>query len=150
MKKLLNWLSTIAVTLSSVSSLALVTVPIKARAAEQPKTTPVAASASKETVYSYTAQAGDSYSLMARKAVQTYGIKNKVKLSQAKIVAAETNLTLEAGSPYLDLGQKVELKESSVKSWVEKAQKLSAADEAAWNVYAQGANFNTNAVGQSS
>ncbi len=101
-------------------------------------------------VYQYVAQPGDSYSLMARKAIQTYGITAKVNLSEAQIIYAETNLTQDAGSPVLLKGQKIEIKEDAVKNWVEKAQKLSKAQQAAWNVYAQNANFNTNAVGQAS
>lgn len=101
-------------------------------------------------VYSYISQPGDSYTLMARKAVQTYGLKNKVNLSQAKILFAETNLTLKAGSPSLAVGQKVNISENDVKEWADKATKLTAAQEAAWNAYNVGVNFNTNAVGQAS
>jgi hypothetical protein len=98
--------------------------------------------------YSYTAQPGDSYSLMARKAVQTYGKKYKVNLSGAKILFAEAHLALAAGMPYLDLDQKVEMPESLVKQWVDSAQKLSPTEEAAWNYYTQFVDFNTNRVGQ--
>ncbi|MCA9343971.1 MAG: hypothetical protein H6793_02580 [Candidatus Nomurabacteria bacterium] len=101
-------------------------------------------------VYSYVAQPGDSYSLMARKAIQTYGITNKVNLSEAQIIFAETHLTQDAGSPALVKGQKVEIKEDAVKNWVNKAKDLSAQQQSAWNVYAQNANFNTNKVGQAS
>lgn len=98
--------------------------------------------------YSYMAQANDSYSVIARKAIQTYGIKNKVKLSKAKILAAETWLTQDAKSPILNLGEKVQIDETKVKEAVDKSTKLSAAAESAWNVYAVGVDFNTNAVGQ--
>lgn len=98
--------------------------------------------------YKYVAQAGDSYTLMARKAIQTYGIKNKVTLSKAKIIAAETWITQAAGSPYLDLNQSVELKESTVKDTIERAQKLSPSEEAAWATYVAGVDFNTNSVGE--
>lgn len=101
-------------------------------------------------VYSYVAQPGDSYSLMARKAIQTIGITNKVNLSEAQIIFAETHLTQDAGSPVLVKGQKVEIKEDAVKNWVNKAKDLSAQQQSAWNVYAQNANFNTNKVGQAS
>ncbi len=104
----------------------------------------------KSNAYSYVAQAGDSYSLMARKAVQTYGIINNVNLSGAQIIYAETNLTKEAGSPVLLLGQKVELKEDLIKNWVNKAKELNADQQSAWNVYVKYANFNTDKVGQSS
>ena len=113
-------------------------------------TTPPASSAAKEeeVTYQYVAQAGDSYSLMARKAIQTFGITSKTSLSRAQIIFAETHMTQEAKSPVLNLGQKVSIEESAVKSWVEKAQKLSAAQQKAWDVYAQYADFNTNRVGQ--
>lgn len=99
--------------------------------------------------YNYVAQPGDSYSKIARKAIQTYGIKNKVSLSQGRILYAETNLTQEAGSPSLLQGQKVEIKESTVKNWVDKAKALSQNQAAQWNAYLAGVNFNTNAVGES-
>lgn len=98
--------------------------------------------------YKYVAQAGDSYSLMARKAVQTYGLTNKVNLSEAKIIAAETWITQAAESPELTLDQSVEIKESIVKDNIDKASKISAEAEAAWAQYADGVNFNTDAVGQ--
>lgn len=100
--------------------------------------------------FNYVAQSGDSYSLMARKAIQTFGINNKIKLSEAQIIFTETNITKEAGSPVLVKGQKVEIKESTVNDWVEKAKKLTDQQQSAWNVYAKNANFNTNKVGQAS
>ncbi len=99
-------------------------------------------------VYSYVAQPGDSYTLMARKAVQTYGINNEVSLNEAQIIFAETNITQGAGSPLLNVGEEVEISESTVKDWVGQAQNLSEADQAAWAQYAEGVNFNTSAVGE--
>ncbi len=101
-------------------------------------------------VFSYTAQPGDSHSLIARKAVQTFGIINKVNLSEAQIIFVETNLTLKAGSPELNEGQKVDISSDTIKEWTEKAGKLSQEQKDAWNIYAQNANFNTNSVGQAS
>lgn len=100
--------------------------------------------------YKYVAQSGDSYSKMARKAVQTYGLKHKVNLAGSQIIYAETNLTQEAGSPLLSAGQEVSVSEKTVKGWIEKAQKLSDADKAKWDMYVGSVNFNTNAVGQTS
>jgi len=102
----------------------------------------------KTVTYSYVAQPGDSYSLLARKAIQTYGLKNKVSLSQAKIIAAETHLTQAASSPFLNEGQKIEIKETDVQKAVEEVQKLTATQEAAWAIYTAGVDFNTNNVGQ--
>lgn len=100
------------------------------------------------TPYSYTAQSGDSYSKIARKAVQTYGVNNNVNLSGAEIVAAETFLTSDAGFPLLDLGQKVELSADAVKAAVEKAEGLDEAAEARWERYARFVDFNTDNVGE--
>src|SRR5215216_3319748 len=71
--------------------------------------------------YNYVAQSGDSYSKMARKAVQTYGINKQVNLSGAQIVAAETFLTTDADSPELNIGEEVKVSESAVDAAVKKA-----------------------------
>lgn len=98
--------------------------------------------------YNYVAQEGDSYSLMARKAIQTYGLENNINLSPAQIIFAETNLTNQAGSPQLYVGQQVAIEVSKVQEWVQKAQQMSAEQQAAWNLYVVGVNFDTNNVGQ--
>ncbi len=100
--------------------------------------------------YAYVAQTGDSYTQIARKAVQTYGITEKVKLSPAQIVAAETQLTAAAGTPLLEVGQEVKLKKNAVKAAVEAVQKLDAATLAAWAWYVPYIDFDTRAIGQSS
>jgi hypothetical protein len=104
--------------------------------------------ATEEGSYDYVAQSGDSYSLMARKAIQTYGVNNSVNLSGAQIIFVETNLTIAAGSPTLNLGDNVSIDGSLVSEWVEKAQALTEQQQAAWQPYADNANFNTDAVGQ--
>ena len=98
--------------------------------------------------YVYTAQPGDSYTKMARKAIQTYGVNTKTNLSGAQIIFAETNLTIVAGSPELEIGQKVTISKATVKEWVEKAQKLTTEEKAAWQVYVPYVDFNTNDVGE--
>jgi cytoskeletal protein RodZ len=84
--------------------------------------------------FDYVAQPGDSYSLMARKAVQ--------------IIFVETNLTLAAGSPVLNLGQQVSIDGNLVSEWIEKAQALTEEQQAEWQPYVDRANFNTNSVGE--
>jgi hypothetical protein len=100
--------------------------------------------------YNYVAQSGDSYTLMARKAVQTYGLENNVNLSEAQIIFAETNITRDAESPELNVGQKVEISSEKVKNWVDKAKELTEKQQAVWDQYTSGVNFNTNNVGQAS
>jgi hypothetical protein len=95
----------------------------------------------------YTAQSGDSYSLMARKAVQSYLAETKTTLTNAQIIFAETNLTQLAKSPFLEVNQKVTIAKDTLKEWSEKARSLTKDQESLWNVYAQYANFDTSAVG---
>ena len=93
--------------------------------------------------YTYTAKSGDSYTVLARKAVQTYGIREKVKLSLAQIVAAETFLTSDAGFPELNEGQAVTFKVDTVKAAVKKAQGLTDSQKAAWQAYVPYVDFDT-------
>jgi hypothetical protein len=98
--------------------------------------------------YQYVAQPGDSYTLMARKATQTYGLKFDVSLSAAQIIFVETNLTQAADSPLLDVHQEVEINEADVADWVEEAQQLSETEEAAWGAYVPTVDFSTDNVGE--
>lgn len=98
--------------------------------------------------YTYTANAGDSYTAMVRKAVQTYGIVNGIELGQARIVYIETMMSQTAASPYLWVGQKMTIKGSDIKKWVDKSLKLSDQDVAAWQTYVAYINFNTDHVGE--
>lgn len=97
--------------------------------------------------YSYTAKSGDSYSVLARKAVQTYGILQKVNLSGAQIIAAETTLTSNAGFPDLNEGQSVTFNKDSVKSVIETVQKLDSDTLALWQTYVPYVNFDTRSNG---
>lgn len=99
-------------------------------------------------VYNYTAQPGDSYTVLARKAVQAYAKSEKQKLSSAQIVAAETQLTINAGSIELNEGQTLAIDKAAVKVAVDTAKKLSAASLAAWEVYVPYVNFDTSKAGQ--
>ena len=111
---------------------------------DQPTATQAAAISSS---YTYTAKPGDSYSVLARKAVQTYGLKNHIALSGAQIIAAEAFLTTQAGSPELNEGQQVAIAINSVQSAVASAQKLSPDEQALWDTYTQDVEFNTNLNG---
>ena len=126
----------------------LVQVPtLRAHEGEEPAVAEAATETAPQ-VYSYVAQPKDNYSVLARKAIQTYGIENKINLSGAQIVFAETRMTLEASSPELNGGQKVEIKKDTVKSWVEKAQKLTDVQVKAWNYYVQFVDFDTRDNGE--
>ena len=96
---------------------------------ETPKKTPAKA-------YTYTARAGDSYTAMARSSVALYMQAQKLTLSPAQRVAAETYLTQAVGAPLLDVAQSVTIAGESVKDAVEKAQSLSDDELAAWDIFA--------------
>lgn len=97
--------------------------------------------------YVYTAQRGDSYTKMARKAIQTYAKQHNLDVSKAGIVFAETNLTKLASSPRLEVGQEIKFAEETLKEWAEKAQSLTQAQQSSWNKYVSSVNFDTDAVG---
>ncbi len=82
--------------------------------------------------FSYTAAAGDSYTVLARQAVAVLASG----LSPAERVAAETKLTQDAGEPYLEIGQVVEFDQATVQAAVDWAKNLSQAEKAAWQPYA--------------
>ena len=98
--------------------------------------------------YVFVAQPGDSYTKMARKAVQIYGIQTNTNLSPEQIVYAETGITQAAGSPQLEIGQTVTTNSSVVKEWIEKAKALSEAEKSQWSYFVTFVDFNTNNVGQ--
>ncbi|USN96714.1 MAG: hypothetical protein H6797_00745 [Candidatus Nomurabacteria bacterium] len=105
------------------------------------------AEAAKSGTVTYTARMGDSYTVLARKAVQAYASDTGVTLEPAQIVAAETHLTVDAHSPYLNYGQKVTLDKATVAKAVASAQALTAAQLAAWQVYVPYVSFDTSQNG---
>ena len=91
----------------------------------------------------YTARAGDSYTVLARKAVQAYAKDAGTNVSRAQIIAAETFLTQDANAPLLEIGQNVTLDKSVVSKAVKSAQALTSSELAAWQVYVPYVNFDT-------
>lgn len=98
--------------------------------------------------YTYVAQPGDNYTVLARKAVQTYGIREDVNLTQAEIIAAETFLTSDAAFPELNLGQIVSFETASVKAAMDKAQSLTDHQKALWQTYVPYVDFDTRDNGE--
>lgn len=99
-------------------------------------------------VYTFTAQSGDSYTEIARKVTQIYGIETETNLSGEQIVYVETHLTKAAGSPALNIGQEVTFSQSLVQEWVDSAVNLSEGELSLWTKYANTVDFNTDAVGE--
>lgn len=142
MKFIRKFGGTIVFGIVAACAVTLVGTTSETYAAEQKASTP------KEKTYSYTAQAGDSYTQLVRKAVQTYGIDTKKNIGTARIVAIETKASEQAGWPAVNEGQVVSFSQSLVKTWVDAAMKLSADDVAAWQTYVPYIDFDTRNIGE--
>lgn len=134
----------------AVAVVSIALTGVQAQAAEKeatPKTEQKSDQKSAAT-YRYTAQPGDTYTQLVRKAVQTYGINEKKDIGKARIIAIETRAASEAQWPVLSIGQKVSFTQAEVKSWVDNAMKLSEADVAAWRTYVPYIDFDTRSIGE--
>lgn len=89
----------------------------------------------------YIARAGDSYTGIARAAVARVAATEKLTLSPAQKVAAETFLTQAAGAGELAVDQTVALSADEVKKAIAQAQDLSDEELAAWDVFANQVDF---------
>lgn len=144
MKKLLSIMSMSAAVLA-IAVIIGAASPVQAQADESESSESTQA---EDENYSFVAQPGDSYSQMARKAVQIYGIETNAQIGGAGVLFAETNLTSLANWPALDEGQAVTISKASVKEWFEKAAQLSTQEKANWSYYIPFVDFNTNSVGE--
>ncbi len=147
MKRLVTMCGGLVAVLAAIGAVGLSTTSVQAAQAKESQPVAKTQQQTPPKDYTYTAGAGDSYTTMVRKAVQTYGINNHVALGNARIVYIETMMSQQAGSPFLWVGQKVTIKGSDVKAWADKSLKLSQADVTAWGTYVPYINFNTDMVG---
>jgi hypothetical protein len=85
--------------------------------------------------YSYTAQPGDSYTLLARDTIKQHTSKQNITLSPEQAVAAETFVVEAAGAPSLEVGQKVIIANEAIVLAVTEVQKLTAEEQANWSAY---------------
>lgn len=82
--------------------------------------------------YRYVAGNGDSYTVLARQAIA----QTDSDMTNAERVAAETLLTQDAGAPYLDIGQEVNIQKDAVEKAISWAKSLSSEQKSAWQFYA--------------
>ena len=82
--------------------------------------------------YSATASPGDSYTFHARTAIAKYLQTNKQTLSPEQRIAAESYVTVAAGSPSLEIGQTVAITAKTIADAVSRASSLSTDEQAAW------------------
>lgn len=85
---------------------------------DQPKTSDTPTTSSPSTTagspFSYTAQAGSSYTEFARQAIASYVETQKVTLTDAQALQAEITLANNAGTPMLEIGQRVTIAQSDI------------------------------------
>ena len=107
-------------------------------ATEQKQTTTPTADTNNGTAkdYSVQAKAGDSYMLLARSAVTKHVKDNKLTLTGAQRIAAETTLGVAAGLPELEVGQNVTFTKTALQQAVDAAKGLSIEQQAVWAPYA--------------
>jgi hypothetical protein len=86
--------------------------------------------------YSVQAKAGDSYMLLARSAVTKHVKDNKLTLTGAQRIAAETTLGVAAGLPELEVGENVTFTKTALQQAVDAAKGLSIEQQAVWAPYA--------------
>lgn len=88
-----------------------------------------------DTNYVYTAQAGDTYTGFARKALNDHLASTKTTLTPAQYVAAETALAAAAGMPLLQIGTQVTLAKADVSKAVQTASALDSQQQLLWQSY---------------
>lgn len=98
---------------------------------------------SEQSAHTYTAKAGDSQTIFARDAINSYAKDKDIKLSNEGRIYAETNLVKKMGDRYLEIGEKVAIDQSDVKSVIDSADKLTTSEKAAWQPYAATVDFST-------
>ena len=110
---------------------------------EQKQTTTPTGDANNGTAkdYSVQAKAGDSYMLLARGAVTKYMKDNKLALTGAQRIAAETTLGVAAGLPEVEVGENVTFTKTALQQAVDAAKGLSIEQQAVWAPYAENVIF---------
>jgi len=108
-------------------------------ATEQKQTIAPTADTSNDTVkdYSVQAKAGDSYVKIARNAITKHMKDNKLALTGAQRIAAETTLGVAAGFPAVEVGENVTLTKTALQQAIDTAKGLSIEQQAAWAPYAE-------------
>lgn len=93
------------------------------------------------TAFSYTAVAGDSYVLLARRSIDELTKSTNTTLSPEQRIAAETFIISDAGFPAINTNQQVSFQYETIMGAVAKATSLSPAQLQNWQPYAELAGF---------
>ena len=101
----------------------------KNQVTQQPANTPKA----KPDSYTYVVQEGDSYSIIARRAISEHGGSS---LNAAEKIAAESKLVEQAGWPEVDAGQSVKIDSAALSQAINSARSMTADEQQMWQSYA--------------
>ncbi len=112
-------------------------------ATEQKQTTTPSADTNNGTAkdYSVQAKAGDCYVKIARNAITKHIKDNKLALTGAQRIAAETTLGVAAGLPAVEVGENVTFTQTALQQAVDAAKGLSIEQQAVWAPYAENVIF---------
>ena len=135
---------TVSITKDAVAQALQIAGAVAATSAtEQKQTTTPTADTNNGTAkdYSVQAKAGDSYMLLARSAVTKHIKDNKLTLTGAQRIAAETTLGVAVGLPELEVGENVTFTKTALQQAVDAAKGLSIEQQAVWAPYAENVIF---------
>jgi hypothetical protein len=93
--------------------------------------------------YSFEVASGDNQTLLVRRSIQLYDMADgSVELSEAQTIYIETNVVLDMGARDLIYPQQIlEVMSQLIASYADSSQTLGASALAAWQVYAELADF---------
>ncbi len=118
------------------ASVVLFIHPVHASAA-----TTQATSTSPPVAYTYIARPGDNMSIMVRRSIQLYAAAKKIKLTPAMAMYCETNTVQKIGGHLLNVGESVNVPFNTLQKYIASGRKLTTAQQASWNAWAQLASF---------
>lgn len=98
--------------------------------------------------YDFTVKSGDNMTVLVRRALQLYDqAKSDLALSAAQTIYCETNIVQEMGARDLIYpGEKLSVATPRIEQYTTSARGLSTGALAAWQVYADNANFSVDAI----
>lgn len=68
--------------------------------------------------YTHNAEPGDSYTAIARRSIKQYATENNLQLSPDQIEGTASKLAINAGSPFLEIGQTVTIAQGDISALV--------------------------------
>ncbi len=96
--------------------------------------------------FTYTAQAGDSLSVIVRDALRRFSADREEQMSNAARMYCETTIVQDMGARLLEIGETVTVARDNLEQCAEASANLTEAQVAGWNQYAAQANLDAERV----